>query len=183
MNDLEIVPYQDSVPYTDKLRRGIWHIFYLILFKPFSINVFNAWRVGLLKMFGAKISKGCIVYSSCYIPAPWRLTLGQQTCLGPGVKLHFGDTIIGNKVTISQRTYLCSASHDISSLNTPLVIGKIIIKDFVWVAAECFIGMNVTINEGAVVGARSAVFKDIEAWKVVGGNPSKVLKERYINDK
>ena len=41
-------------------------------------------------------------------------------------------------------------------------------------------GMGVTIGEGAVVGARAAVFKDVEPWTVVGGNPAKVIKNRII---
>ena len=37
---------------------------------------------------------------------------------------------------------------------------------------------NVTIGEGAVVGARAAVFKDVEPWTVVGGNPVIFIKNR-----
>ena len=40
----------------------------------------------------------------------------------------------------------------------------------------------VTVGEGAVVGARAAVFKDVEPWTVVGGNPAKIIKERIINN-
>ena len=36
-------------------------------------------------------------------------------------------------------------------------------------------------GEGAVVGARAAVFKDVAPWTVVGGNPAKYIKERKIN--
>ena len=40
--------------------------------------------------------------------------------------------------------------------------------------------MGVTIGEGAVVGARAAVFKDVEPWTVVGGNPAKFIKKREL---
>ena len=56
----------------------------------------------------------------------------------------------------------------------------IIIGDRAWVAAEAFIGPGVTVGEGAVVGARAAVFKDVEPWTVVGGNPARVIKTRTI---
>ena len=49
-----------------------------------------------------------------------------------------------------------------------------------WVAARAFIGMGVTIGEGAVVGACAAVFKNVEPWTVVGGNPAKFIKKRVI---
>ena len=80
--------------------------------------------------------------------------------------------------TVSQRTYLCTASHDIRSPRHEQTEKPIIIEDRAWVAAEAFIGPGVTIGEGAVVGARAAVFKDVEAWTVVGGNPARFLKRR-----
>ena len=64
----------------------------------------------------------------------------------------------------------------------PLKIAPITIGDRAWVAADAFVGMGVTIGEGAVVGARAAVFKDVEPWTVVGGNPAKFIKKRVMKD-
>lgn len=178
--DKSIPKYIDTIPKLDKLYRLVWRVVSLFLFKPFSLPFFNSWRVFVLKCFGAKIDTGSIIYSSVYIPSPRNLTIGREVCIGPEVKLHFGKTLIGDKVTISQRVYLCSATHETTSLNTPFVSGIIIIKDFAWIAAEAFIMTNTTIGEGAIVGARSAVFKDVDDWTVVGGNPAKFLKERII---
>lgn len=36
------------------------------------------------------------------------------------------------------------------------------------------------IGENAVVGATASVYKDVEPWTVVGGNPAKVIKKREI---
>jgi putative colanic acid biosynthesis acetyltransferase WcaF len=58
----------------------------------------------------------------------------------------------------------------------------IVVADKAWVAADAFIGMGVTIGEGAVVGARAAVFKDVEPWTVVGGNPAQFIKKRVIKE-
>ena len=81
---------------------------------------------------------------------------------------------------MSQGAYLCGASHDINSLNKPLITAPIKIERFSWICADAFVGMGVTIGEGAVVGARAAVFKDVEPWTVVGGNPAKFIKMRVI---
>jgi len=174
--------YKDSIPIRDKIARKLWIIISFIFFKPFSLPFFNKWRINILRIFGADIGIGSIIHSSAYIPAPWNLSVGDISCIGPNVKLHFGKTIIGSKVTISQRAYLCSASHLISSLNTPFVSGTIIINDFAWIAAEAFVMMNVTIGEGAIVGARAAVFRNVDPWTVVGGNPAKFIKIRIINE-
>lgn len=177
----EIPKYIDTIPKSDKLYRLVWRIVSLFFFKPFSLPVFNKWRIFLLKCFGAKIDKFCHIYSSAYIPSPRNLSMGTHSTLAPEVKLHFGKTTIGNKVTVSQRTYLCSATHETSSINTPFVAGEIIIKDFVWIAAEAFIMTNTIIGEGSIVGARAVVFKDVEPWTIVGGNPAKFIKKRIIN--
>jgi putative colanic acid biosynthesis acetyltransferase WcaF len=108
--------------------------------------------------------------------------MGDYSVLGPEVKLHIEKTIIGSKVTISQRTYLCTGTHNIHFINKPFQSFPIRIHDFSWVAAEAFIGPGVTIGEGAVVGARAAVFKDVAPWTVVGGNPAKFIKKREIKD-
>lgn len=42
------------------------------------------------------------------------------------------------------------------------------------------IGMGVKIGEGAVVGATASVYKSVEPWTVVGGNPAKVVKKRTL---
>jgi putative colanic acid biosynthesis acetyltransferase WcaF len=178
---INVIPkYVDTIPKSDKLYRLLWRIVSIFLFKPFSLPFFNSWRIYLLKCFGAKFGNNCTIYSSAYIPSPRNLIMGAHSTLGPEVRLHFGKTIIGNKVTVSQRTYLCSATHETTSINTPLVTGMIKVNDFVWIAAEAFIMTNVIIGEGAIIGARAVVFKDVLPWTVVGGNPAKFIKDRKI---
>lgn len=61
-----------------------------------------------------------------------------------------------------------------------MIKSPIVIADQVWVCADAFIGPGVTIGEGAVVGARACVFKDVEPWSVVGGNPARFIKKRIL---
>ena len=107
--------------------------------------------------------------------------MGEYATLGPQVDCYNqGKITIGANTTISQKAYLCASSHDISDPKINLILCPIEIADQVWVAADAFIGPNVKIGQGAVVGARSAVFKDVEPWTVVGGNPAKLLKKREL---
>lgn len=172
---------ETNISSKQRIFQKVWLICSCFLFKPFSSNIFNFWRVGVLKLFGAKIGKGSIVYSTVYAPAPWNLKMGTYSCLGPQVQLHIDKIIIGDKVTVSQRTYLCNGSHDINYLNTPFISKPIELKNHSWIAAEAFIAPGVTIGEGAIVGARGVVFKDVEKWTVVGGNPAKFIKKRVLN--
>ena len=46
--------------------------------------------------------------------------------------------------------------------------------------ARAYVGMGVTIGQGAVVGATASVYKDVEAWTIVRGNPAKFIKNRVV---
>ena len=47
-----------------------------------------------------------------------------------------------------------------------------------WLAAECFVMPGVSIGDGAVIGARSVVTKDMAAWTVCAGHPCVPIKPR-----
>lgn len=161
-------------------KRIIWHLVNYTIFRLLFGNFFVKMRNNILRIFGAKIDKKANIYNTCTIYAPWNLKIGRA-CVGPNTILYSKDKIIiGNDTVISQGSYLCTASHDISNLMLPLITNQILIEDNVWVAADAFIGPGVSIGQGAVVGARAAVFKDVEPWTVVGGNPAKFIKKRII---
>lgn len=178
---VEISQYNSKFNLRNKLYRIIWYFGNLVLFRPFGLNCFNRWRNNVLRIFGAKIGKGSIVYSNVKIWAPWNLELGDFSCLGQYVDCYNQGFIkIGSNTTISQKTYLCASSHDISDSKHSLVLKPITINNQVWVAADAFIGPGTNIGEGAVVSARAAVFKDVAPWTVVSGNPAQFLKHRKI---
>ena len=180
---MEIKPYNNKLSLKNKIRRAVWNTTYYLLFRPFALPFFNSWRILLLKIFGAKIGKKCQIKSSAKIWAPWNIILGNFVALGQKTELYSVNIItIGDKVTISQKSFICTASHDISQINKPLMTKPITINSYSWIAADAFVGPGVTIGEGAVVGARAAVFKDVEPWCVVGGNPAVFLKKRVIKE-
>ena len=143
----------------------------------------SGWKRFLLRCFGAKLSPTAVVYSSTRVYAPWNLEMGEHSCLADDVDCYnVAPVKIGDNTTVSQKSYLCTASHDITKSNIPLITAPIVIEDQVWIGADAFIGMGVTVGQGAVVGARASVYKDVEAWTVVGGNPAKFIKRRVINE-
>jgi len=100
-------------------------------------------------------------------------------CLGPNVDCYNVDIIhLKENSLVSQKTYLCTASHDIVGEGFKLITAPIVIEKNAWVAADAFVGMGVTIGENSVVGARSSVFKDVPPNVIVGGNPAKTIRIR-----
>ena len=82
---------------------------------------------------------------------------------------------IGNNVTMSIRVVLMA--HDASTKNSLgyTKIGKIKIKDNVFLGANTIVLPNVTIGENSVIGANSVVTKDVPPNSVVAGNPAGVI--------
>ena len=92
-----------------------------------------------------------------------------------------------------------SANHALSSLSTyPFPIffeewglekedvaeawdnkGDIIIGNDVWIGYEAVILAGVTIGDGAIIGTRAVVTKDVPPYTIVGGVPAKPIKRRF----
>ena len=164
----------------NKLARALWDIVWLVLYRPSPVP-FHGWRRFLLRCFGATIEEGAHPYPSAKIWAPWNLTMHGHSCLSHHVNCYCVDKIVlGRHATVSQYTYLCTASHDYTKRDMPLITAPIIIGEYAWVTADVFIGPGVTIGEGAVVGARSTVTRNVLPWMVVAGTPPKVIGPRKI---
>ena len=161
----------------------LWTIVWGLFACPLPRSIGSGWKRFLLRLFGAKIDSTAVVYSSAKVYYPPNLIMEHYACLASDVDCYNVDIIrIGANTTVSQGAYLCTASHDITNSLNPLITAPIIIEDQAWIAADAFVGMGVTIGQGAVVGARAAVFKDVESWTVVGGNPAKFIKKRIIKE-
>ena len=95
-----------------------------------------------------------------------------------------------------------SANHALSSLSTyPFPIffeewglekedvaeawdnkGDIIIGNDVWIGYEAVILAGVTIGDGAIIGTRAVVTKDVPPYTIVGGVPAKPIKKRFSDE-
>jgi putative colanic acid biosynthesis acetyltransferase WcaF len=142
----------------------------------------NRWKIIILRLFGSKVNKNAIIYSSARIYNPKKLVMEEGAVLGPDTDCYnVAKVYIGKNSIISQKVFLCTASHDINKKTFDLISKDILIKDNAWVAADSFVGMGITIGENSVVGARASVFKDVPDNTVVGGNPAKIIKTRNQN--
>lgn len=92
-----------------------------------------------------------------------------------------------------------SANHRMSSLSTypfPLFFeewglerkdvtdawdnkGDIVVGNDVWIGYEAVILAGVTIGDGAVIGARAVVTKNVPPYTIVGGVPAKAIRKRF----
>jgi len=175
-------PFPSPHSWGNRVARLLWQTVWLLLFRP-SPRVMHGWRRWLLRLFRARIGYGAHVYPSARIWAPWNLEMGDHSCLGSFVDCYnVAPVSLGPFCTVSQYSYLCTATHDYTRASMPLVTKPIRLGARSWIAADVFIGPGVTVGEGAVVGARSLVLRDIEPWVVAAGHPARVLGPRTFVD-
>ncbi len=60
--------------------------------------------------------------------------------------------------------------------------GDIVLGNDVWIGFEAVILAGVTIGDGAVVGARAVVTKDVPPYTIVGGVPAKSIRKRFSQE-
>ncbi|SIN79314.1 CatB-related O-acetyltransferase [Halodesulfovibrio marinisediminis] len=61
--------------------------------------------------------------------------------------------------------------------------GDTIVGNDVWIGSEAMIMPGITIGHGAIIAARSVVTKNVPEYTIVGGNPAKLIRERFSADK
>lgn len=57
--------------------------------------------------------------------------------------------------------------------------GDIVIGNDVWIGYEATILSGVHIGDGAIIGAKAVVTKDVPAYSIVGGIPAREIKKRF----
>ena len=143
---------------------------------------FSGLKIFVLRLFGAKIGKHCLIEKGVKVWLPWNLRMGDFLALGRDVEIYnYGIVSIGSMTIISQYAYLCTGTHDFTKSDMPLTWEDITIGSEVWVTARVFVHPGVTIGDGAVIGACSVVTKNMPEWMICAGNPCKPIRERKIN--
>ena len=124
-----------------------------------------------------------LVRPTVEITYPWKVEIGDHSWIGDGVVLYSLGTIhIGANSVVSQRSYICTGSHNHRSLAFDIFALPVWIGDECWVASDVFVAPGVSIGDGAVVGARSTVFDDLPPGMLCRGNPAVPLRARMSGD-
>ena len=117
------------------------------------------------------------------------ITLGSHIHISPYVALYGALGIVFEDYSgISAHSIIYSAMDDfggdylVGSIHpkekTNVTGGKVVLKKYTQIGANCVVFPNLTIGEGSVVGACSLVNKPIEEWGVYAGIPVKRIKSR-----
>lgn len=139
----------------------------------------SAWRVLLLRFFGATIGAGCRLKPGLRVKFPWRLVVGQACWLAEDAWIdNLALVQLGDRVCLSQGAYLCTGNHDFRSPGFALRLGPITIGSDAWIAARAVLAPGSQIGEGAVVALGAVVSGSVPAGAIVRGNPAVVVHWR-----
>ena len=116
--------------------------------------------------FHRNISLGryCRIGHECHIDGEGNIEIGDGTILAPRVVILSSSHNYKNSVLLP---------YDNKDEKLPVKIGK-----GCWLGFGAMVRPGVTIGDGAVVAMGSVVTKNVDAGKVVGGNPAVVIAER-----
>jgi acetyltransferase-like isoleucine patch superfamily enzyme len=131
----------------------------------------------------------CRICDFVFIWGGLGVRIGKYTDIQPHVAIWGGgEIVIGDYVSVAVGAALLTAvySHKeglrmVDGLlegATHALYGKLVIKNDVYIGANCTLMPNITIGEGAIIGAGSFVNRDIEPWSINVGSPARKFGER-----
>ena len=104
---IDLSKYENTLSRKNQVMRLLWSITWAIFARPLPRSIGNSWKIFLLRLFGARIHKTAVVYSSVRVFMPWNLEMEAYSCLAPEVDCYNVAVLkIGAHTTISQKTYL-----------------------------------------------------------------------------
>jgi len=133
----------------------------------------------LSKQYGVKV--GMYSYGECLKPGvlPRGTRIGNYCSIASELCIHRRnhptDRISQHPFFYNKRYGLIAQDSIEVDVDNPLVIGH-----DVWIGTRTIILPNCTkIGDGAIIGAGSVVTRDVEPFSIVGGNPARVIKQRF----
>lgn len=154
------------------------------LFNLPRYRLFIFFKISLLRIMGAKIGKGVVIYPGVWIAPGRNLIIKDYVDLAKDVLITTsGGVQIGERTLIGYRTQIISSDHTIPPLGESFPISgdkhaKILIGNDVWIGANCIITSGVSIGDGAVIAGGSVVTKNVPENAIYGGVPAKIIRMR-----
>lgn len=174
-----------NAPYhtgASKFKRLLW-LYVNAIFLKTSIVPVSAFKVFLLRAFGAKIGRCVNIKPGVNIKYPWLLAIGDYSWIGENVWIdNLVAVTIGSHVCVSQGAMLLTGNHNYKRISFDLITGTIVLDDGVWIGTKAIVCPGVRAGSHAVLTVGSVANKDLEAYGIYQGNPAVKIRERKITD-
>ena len=159
----------------------LWHFTNAWLFNSYA-PLPNRMKVGLLRLFGAKVGQGVLVKPAVNIKYPWLLTIGDHVWIGEQVWIdNLTQVTIENNVCLSQGAMLLTGNHDYQQPTFDLRVLPIVLETGAWVGARATVCPGVRLHSHAVLAVGSVATRDLAAYTIYQGNPAVAVRQRTIS--
>src|SRR5690606_2867605 len=173
------------------------HLFFLILYKillkhlPKSTNLFfgkysKYLRYQCCKRIFKYCGKNVNIERGADFGSGFDLMISDNSGIGVNCKVP-SNIKIGSHVMMGPECYILDTNHSFERTDIPMTEQghadkqQTIIEDDVWIGREVLILPGRKIRRGTIIGARCVVTKDFQEYSIIGGNPSKLIRSRKIN--
>lgn len=116
------------------------------------------------------------------------IELGDESALGINCTIP-SKTIIGRYVMMGPNCFILQDNHVFIRTDIPMChqghtpILPTVVEDDVWIGRDVLITPGRIIKRGSIVAAGCVLCKNCPEYSVIGGNPSKLIRSRIINQK
>lgn len=183
----------------NKIEFSIGNLFALIIYKVFLvwlpasstpiIGVFmRNLRYLCCKHIFLYCGKNVNIERGAYFGSGFRLKIGDNS--GIGINCHVtGNIEIGENVMMGPECHILSINHKFDRIDIPMLEQgsaeekKTIIEDDVWIGRQVIFTPGRTVKKGSIIAAGTVLCKDFEEYSVIGGNPSRLIKNRKTDSK
>jgi putative colanic acid biosynthesis acetyltransferase WcaF len=136
-------------------------------------------KVSLLRLFGAKVGKNCVIRNNVKIKYPWYLEMGSNVWIGESVWIDNLVLVkIEDNVCVSQGAYIFTGNHDYKKRTFDLIVSEVMLCKGVWIGAKAIVGPGVNCFENSILTAGSATFNDLDSGGIYQGCPAVFKRSR-----
>lgn len=132
--------------------------------------------------------KNVNIERGAYFGSGFRLKIGDNS--GIGINCHVpGNIEIGKDVMMGPECHILSLNHRFDRTDIPMIEQgstdekKTVIEDDVWIGRQVIFTPGRTVKKGSIIAAGTILSKDFEEYSVIGGNPSRLIKNRKKDSK
>ena len=144
---------------------------YARIYSPDKVTIGNNVRIDDFCILSGNITLGSNIHISAYVAlyGSMGIELEDYTGISPRSTIYSAMDDFGGD-------YLIGPIHPEGTTN--VTGGKVILKKYSQIGTHCVVFPNLTIDEGAVIGACSLVRSSVAPWGIYAGTPIRFIKHR-----
>lgn len=149
-------------------------------------RISNTIRLFLCRRIFKSCGKNVNIHRLATFGKGFEIEIGDNSDLGVNCVVP-NNIIIGNNVMMAPNCYILSAMHNTESLEIPMIMQGSrlcpppLIEDDVWIGRNVMMTPSRHIKKGSIIAMGCVLTKDFPEYSIVGGNPSKLIRNRKEN--